>query len=418
MKILNSLCKLVRGQLLLIAFCLIFISLNAFAGGIRIKEGSTNLKITENSYIKLQLTNTLTQFDATEVQTSAGTFTTLTAEGYGFSERFGDPNLPVLKKLIEVPFGASFDINILSQSYKEYDLKDLNINFPIMPTQLPVSKSIMDPSQIKFAYNQETYQRNEFFKNQLVSVTPVGIMRGENLARLEISPVEYNPVTKKIRVYDNLEVEIVFTNGDISKTIELKNKTYSPYFEGTYQMLANYKPVESKALITSSPVTYVIVSDPMFQAALQPFIQWKTKKGFKVIEAYTNNPLVGTTTTSIKNYLHGIYDNPPAGYNVPSFVLFVGDVAQIPAFNGTAGSHVTDLYYCEYTGDKIPEVFYGRFSATNVAQLQPQMINAEYEQYLMPDPSFLNEDVMIAGADASHAPTYGMDKLLWYHLLF
>jgi len=412
MKILNSQCKVFKKQFFWIAFCILFTSLSALAGEIRIKEGKTNLKITENSYYKLQVNNSITQFDATEIQTSAGTFSTLTAEGYGFSERFGDPNLPVLKKLIEVPFGASFDINILSKSYKEYDLKDLNINFPIMPTQLPISKSVKDPSQIKFAYNQETYQKNEFFKNQLVSVSPVGIMRGVNMARLEISPVEYNPVTKKIRVYDQLEVEVVFTNGDINKTITLKNKTYSPYFEGTYQMLANYKAVDSKALITSSPVTYVIVSDPMFQAALQPFIQWKTKKGFKVIEAYTNNPLVGTTTTSIKNYLHGIYDNPPAGYNVPSFVLFVGDVAQIPAFNGTAGSHVTDLYYCEYTGDKIPEVFYGRFSATNVAQLQPQIDKTlEYEQYLMPDPSFLNEVVMIAGADASHAPTYGNGQI-------
>jgi PKD repeat protein len=150
----------------------------------------------------------------------------------------------------------------------------------------------------------------------------------------------------------------------------------------------------------------------MFEDALQPFIDWKTKKGFKVVEAYTNNPLVGTTTSSIKNYLKDFYENPPDGYNPQSFVLIVGDVAQIPAFSGTAGSHVTDLFYCEYTNDLYPEAYYGRFSATNLSQLQPQIDKTlEYEQYTFPDPSFLDEVVMVAGADASHQLTWGNGQI-------
>ncbi|MCK9424079.1 MAG: C25 family cysteine peptidase [Bacteroidales bacterium] len=403
--------KFIQMQLV-IAVGMFFMMSNVFAGDFRIKEGETALKINSNTYLKLELNNSLSRFSAEEIKTKAGVFSTLTAEGYGFSETTGNPNLPVLKKLIEVPVDANFDIRILGQNFKEYDLKDFGIQYPIIPTQPPLSKSIKDPSQVAFIYNASLYRQNEFYKNQLVTVTPVGIMRGVRLARLEISPVEYNPVTKKIRVYDNVEVEIDFKNANISSTMNMKNRTYSPYFEGNYQMLANYKPVSPDALITASPVTYVIVSNIMFQAALQPFIQWKTKKGFKVIEAYTNNPLVGNTTTSIKNYLHGLYDNPPAGYNPPSFVLIVGDVAQVPTFTGTAGSHVTDLYYCEYTGDKIPEVFYGRFSATNVSQLQPQIDKTlEYEQYLMPDPSFLGEDVMIAGMDGTYGPLYGNGQI-------
>ncbi|MEI7501012.1 MAG: C25 family cysteine peptidase [Bacteroidota bacterium] len=384
-------------------FIMLFMSLNIFAGNFMIKT---------NTSLKLILNNSISQFSTEDVQTKAGTFSTLTAEGYGFSEIIGNPNLPVLKKLIEVPLDAKFDIHILDQSFKEYDLKDFNIRYPLMPTQAPIFKNIKDPGQVKFAYNATPYLTNEFYKNQLVTVTPVGLMRGVAIARLEISPVEYNPVTKKIRVYENLEIEIVYSGVNIGQTLEMKNKNYSPFFEGTYHTLANYKPVSPDALITASPVTYVIVSHIMFHDALQPFIQWKTKKGFKVIEAYTNDPLVGNTTTSIKNYLHGLYDNPPAGYNPPSFLLIVGDVAQVPTFNGTAGSHVTDLYYCEYSGDKIPEVFYGRFSASTIAQLQPQIDKTlEYEQYLMPDPSFLGKDVMIAGVDPTYAPTYGNGQI-------
>ncbi|MFZ4741167.1 MAG: C25 family cysteine peptidase, partial [Bacteroidales bacterium] len=142
---------------------------------------------------------------------------------------------------------------------------------------------------------------------------------------------------------------------------------------------------------------------------LQPFIQWKTKKGFKVIEAYTNNAAVGTTTTSIKAYLQSLYNAGTASDPAPTYVLFVGDVAQVPSFSGnTSGNHVTDLYYCEYTGDFLPEMYYGRFSATNLTQLQPQIDKTlEYEQYLMPDKSFLNNVVMVAGVDSQgHSPTW------------
>ncbi len=166
------------------------------------------------------------------------------------------------------------------------------------------------------------------------------------------------------------------------------------------------------ALITDEPVTYVIIADPMFESTLQPFVEWKTKKGFHVIEGYTNNPSVGTSTTSIKTYLQDLYNNPAPGINPQSFVLFVGDVAQIPAYSGTSGSHVSDLYYCDYTGDIYPECFYGRFSASNITELQPQIDKTlEYEQYLMPDPSYLDEVLMVTGDDSSHELTWGNGQI-------
>jgi hypothetical protein len=156
----------------------------------------------------------------------------------------------------------------------------------------------------------------------------------------------------------------------------------------------------------------VIVSDPMFQSQLEPFVAWKAQQGFKVIEAYTNDPQVGSSTATIKNYIHGLYTNPAAGFEPPSFVLFVGDVAQVPAWNGTSGSHVTDLYYCEYSNDLMPEIYYGRFSATNPSQLQPQIDKTiQYEKFTMPDPSYLEEVVMIAGMDGTYAQTWANGQI-------
>ena len=107
-----------------------------------------------------------------------------------------------------------------------------------------------------------------------------------------------------------------------------------------------------------------------------------------------------------------LYDNPSNGILAPSFVLFVGDIAQVPAFNGSTGSHVTDLYYVDMSGDMIPDIFHGRFSAQNLSHLQSQINKTlEYEKYEMPDPSYLSEVLMVAGVDASYASTYGNGQI-------
>jgi hypothetical protein len=313
----------------------------------------------------------------------------------------GNPKLPMLKKLIEVPVGANPKVKIVSYNVTEYNLSDFGILNPIIPSQPSVSKDI-HAKKPEFKYNESVYSNNAYLSNDLASIDIIGFMRGVRIGRLNIAPVQYNPVTNSIMVYNDLEVEITFDNADVAQTIALKEKNYSIYFNAVYDKLLNYKPLQVKANLTQYPVKYVIVAPPMFQAALQPFVQWKTKKGFTVVEAYTNNPLVGTTTTSIKAYLQGLYTAGTVSDPAPSFVLFVGDVAQIPAFPGTTDSHVTDLYYCEYTGDFLPECYYGRFSANDTSELNPQIRKTlEYEQYLMPDPSFLGNCVMISGQDES-----------------
>ncbi|MCD4734636.1 MAG: hypothetical protein K8R53_01210, partial [Bacteroidales bacterium] len=376
------------------------------------QNGSTEFEILQNDYYKLQLQSSCNEFSFVNVKTKEGVFIQMNVPEYGYSIAEGEPKLPVLKKLIEVPVFAEFGIEIISSSFVEKDLIDYGISLPVIPAQPPLSKNIEDPDAVDFIVNWDSYQKDEFLGEELVEVIDLGVMRGVRMARLEIAPFLYNPVKNSIRVYDNITIRINFTGGDVQQTTKMKKDLFSPYFEGIYSMLSNYKTVPGDELIMDEPVTYVVVSDPMFQTALQPFVDWKITKGFKVIEAYTDDPNVGTTTTTIKAYLENLYNNPPAGVNPQSFVLFVGDVAQIPTFNGTAGSHVSDLYYCEYTGNLFPECYYGRFSANNLTELQPQIDKTlEYEQYLMPDPTFLDEVVMVAGADATHSSTWGNGQI-------
>ena len=143
---------------------------------------------------------------------------------------------------------------------------------------------------------------------------------------------------------------------------------------------------------------------------MDDFATWKRRKGFIVDVVYTDDANVGSTTTSIKNYLQGLYDNATTESPAPSYVLFVGDVAQIPAFYLTASgdSHYSDLSYCCWTGnDYLPDCYYGRFSAQNLEQLLPQISKTlMYEQYTFPDDSYLSTAALIAGVDGGYSSDY------------
>ena len=131
-----------------------------------------------------------------------------------------------------------------------------------------------------------------------------------------------------------------------------------------------------------------------------------------VEDVYTDNPAVGTTYNSIKAYIKTHYTNATLSNPAPTFVLLVGDVAQIPtqAVSSSYGSHPSDMRYFDWTGDDIPDCFFGRFSATSVAELTPQIDKTlMYEQVTMPDPSYLDEAILIAGIEngSGYMPAYG-----------
>jgi hypothetical protein len=368
----------------------------------------TQLIIKDNSYTNLRVVNSteISDIKTIKVTTKKGYFNHISIPDYGYSNEIGNPAIPVIRKMIEVPLGADIQINIISSEYNEMDLLDLGIKNKIIPSQPPLFKN-QDPTKADFKYNTHIYQQDKYIDHEIVKVRFIGMMRGVNIYMLEIAPVFYNPVRNKIKVYSNLDIDIKFNNADIAGTVKLKEDKYSVCFDPSFNTIFNYKQLQNKSNLTKYPVKYVIVADPMFQTQLQPFVQWKTKKGFTVIEAYTNNPAVGNTNTSIKAYLEDLYNNGTVSDPAPSFILFCGDIAQVPSFAGATGSHVTDLKYAEYTSDYLPEVFYGRFSATSTSEMQPQIDKTlEYEKYLMPNPSFLDTNVMIAGQDGTNGPTF------------
>jgi hypothetical protein len=378
--------------------------------GQKLNSGNNALKIEDSGFSGFEVKIQTENYSVAPLTTVNGNFIQLTASDLTPWSETGTPNLPVYRKIFQVPEGAEIVLEINSVQESKISLSKQGWNSKIIPVQLSASKSGKDKPG--FALNRSLYNTDKFYGREPVFVEKLGKYRGVNLYRLTVFPFTYNPIQNELIIRSNIVAKVRFSGSDVAKTTVERQRFASPYEGFIQDALLNSFSIP-KDTMTRFPVKYVIVADPMFQQALQPFIQWKTKKGFKVIEAYTNNTQVGTTTTSIKNYLTTLYNSATPADPAPSFLLIVGDVAQIPTFTGTtATSHKTDLFYAEYTNDFIPELYYGRFSATNINELNPQIEKTlEYEQYLMVEKSFLNRAILIAGVDGANAPTYGNGQL-------
>jgi len=292
---------------------------------------------------------------------------------------------------------------------EEFNLAEKGINNPIIPVQPSLPKNITDPSTVKFEYYEDIYTRDQFVSPKLVNIEILGVMRSVRIARITVAPVEYNPVTKVIKTYNNIEVEVTFRGSDIELSENIKASTYSPYFQPVYNKLLSRVDHDypSHPDLVKYPVKYAILADRMFEATLQPFIDWKTQSGFDVIVTYTD--IIGNRPVDVQNWIYGLYNAGTPSDPAPSFVLFVGDTPQIPASTtGSSSGKDTDLYYGSVDGDYFPEMYYGRMSATNVTQLQSQIDKIlYYEKYEFTDPSYLDDVTLIAGADGTWNPRVG-----------
>ena len=321
----------------------------------------------------------------------------------------GMPSLPQYSRIIETPLCEEISLHTEYHSCKTYSYEDLNLRYPIRPSQPHRSKN--DSMPLSFSIDNNAYQTDSFYGGPLASVQPIGIARSRNLARLTISPIAYNPVRREILIYDGITVHITYKNSDRKATIKLKQ-----HETGLSPILPPYIPLQSKetkSLQHKAPLRYLIVAHSSFRGALDDFISWKRRQGFITTVAYTDDAEVGTTAESIAAYIKRQYTEASNELPAPDYLLLVGDIQQIPSFrsriqnSAVNNGHFTDLYYATWTDDYLPDCLYGRFSANNINELQPQIDKSLlYEQYAFEDPSYLSKAVLVAGVDEGRSNDY------------
>jgi hypothetical protein len=378
-----------------------------------LSQSEQNLRLIENHPERLVLEFFVPNIEFEKVSTVNGDFTRIRTDGFIEDNFSGMPELLYTGRLITVPIGAELKVIIHEIRSREISLKDIGFDYPIYPAQPSYSKST-DLSKVSFLQDNNSYTEENYQKAfSPFSYTEAGFMRGQRIFEISYTPVRYNPVENTIKIYEHIEVDIYFAGADLVRTENLHSRTWSADFESLfYHTLLNYRPPLARDLLVRMPTKYVIVSFADFVPTLQPFIDWKTEQGFEVILASTNNPLVGNTTTSIKNYLQALWNAATPTDPAPSYLLIVGDIAQIPAWASSTSiasePHVTDLTYVRLSDTSyFPDMYYGRFSANNITELTPYIEKSlVYQKYSTSNPNYLRRSVLISGHDSWSATQF------------
>ncbi len=348
--------------------------------------------------------------DATEVNTEKGVFSNITMDGTYPAGNIGDPTIPTVNKLIAIPYGVgNVTVEVKSYTTETYNLAEYGIN-RLYPQQTPLRKD-QKPEEVPFEYNAKTYAAKGFTNLPIAEVAIKGTLRGIQVGALTIHPIQYDAAANAIRVYNNIEVKVSYGNYDKSASYNEFARTFSPYFVGIYKSMFNFRDdiYDEHPDLWQNPVKMLVIANRMFESTIQDWVNWKTEKGFYVDVNYTDE--IGTTAAAIQSFIQQKYNE-----TAPTFVMIMGDKDQVPASGTGSETHcVTDLQYSSVDGDMFSDMFHSRFPAETVDHMVAMLDKAlEYEQYTMPDPSYLSNVLLIAGEDSSG---WGLDvgrPAIWY----
>ncbi|MBE9492077.1 MAG: hypothetical protein IMY70_04270, partial [Bacteroidetes bacterium] len=307
---------------------------------------------------------TLDGFSLVEVQTPNGPeYIIYLPDATQILEK-GAPDMPKLTSSIIIPDLAHMEISVVSSSYRDYP------DMAIAPSKGNLTRDI-DPATVPYIYGQP-YQEDKFFPGKIADMRDPYIIRDYRGQTVITYPFQYNPVTKVLRVYYEIVVEVhkVNDNGKnpLHRTTEFTKvvKEFRHIYENHFINPENtrYTPVDDHG-------NMLIISYGSFIPAMQPFIDWKTKIGMpvEIVDVST----IGNSA-QIKTYIASYYNT-----NGLTFVLLVGDAAQVPTSYASGDS---DNDYSYIVGnDHYPDLFVGRFSAENTDQVEIQVQRTlEYEE--------------------------------------
>ena len=226
-----------------------------------------------------------------------------------------------------------------------------------------------------------TYDKNSFYPDNIAFLRNPYIIRTKRGQAVVFQPFQYNPVDGILRVHTNITISVkadgISTDNPLIR-LPSKNRgmremeeIYSRHFLNNVPSNDRYTPLDENG-------SMLIICYGPFIDAMQPFIDWKIKKGMHV-ELYNVDDI--GDATDIKTFVEDYYYA-----NGINFLLLVGDIAQVPSprFSEGAGSNSpSDTYYGFIPSqDYYPDVFVGRFSAETVGHVNT-MVNRtiSYERY-------------------------------------
>ena len=362
--------------------------------------------------------------ESESIETTHGELYEIHIEGSYPNGNVGEPQLPMFTRLIAIPTGATPIVSVGSHSETQYTLSDYGIG-TVAAMQAPIRKDV-EPSTVEYAFSEEAYTRDSYNDDPIAMVEVLGTMRGITLGRIIVQPVRYNPVAGTVKVFNDIEVNVDFENGDADGTIQMFKSTANVAFQSVYDQIFNIDMLmggPTRDAYTdhpdfyNTPVRMLVICYSGFQGndALNSWLQWKLQKGYYVDIYYTgsgsNN--AGTTASAIASFIKTKYNASVSAGNAYTYLVVIGDTGQVPQYmtktiDSSIGQCASDLGYASVnfsssTSNYFPDMYYSRISVENTTHLTNYINKVlTYEKFEFTDGgNYLNNVLLVGGYDSN-----------------
>ena len=173
---------------------------------------TTLLKSTDKSVV---VDLVLNGFYTNEVMTSRGTSVELSNDDMATLVEAGQPNLISLSLPLIINDYSNMDVRILDVSYVEYP------NVEIAPFRGDFPRSV-NPEDVPYTYG-DVYQNDAFFPASQVRLNDPYILRDFRGQNVIVTPFAYNPVSKVLRVYNKMKIEVFAAEGEAKNVMNRRS---------------------------------------------------------------------------------------------------------------------------------------------------------------------------------------------------
>ena len=361
--------------------------------------GSRAPQVTPQDYTSIDLNFDVPNLVYGTISTPQGEFATIEIPNEGFTTTIGEPQLPVMTRMVEIPQGATPQLSITTSTWETTTLTEQGLPNTIYPMQASVQKIQDRDIKNDITINPSVYSEESITPTVVATISDIVELRGHRIAVVQVSPIQYNPLTEVLHIMRNAQIHIELPGSDISLTSALHERYASVAFTDLLKnTITNYDSFNGADDFSRDNLGYLVIVYDSFYEEIQPLVTWKQNHGFTVTVTKTTQIPGGATTTNIKNYITTAYNtwSPP-----PSYVLLVGDTAQIPSWTGTQTGTCTDLYYVTISvPDYFADIFVSRFPAATEAQVTTMVDKTlYYEQANFASTDWIKKAAFMASND-------------------
>ncbi|MBQ3709368.1 MAG: T9SS type A sorting domain-containing protein [Bacteroidales bacterium] len=313
----------------------------------------------------------------------------------------GSPSLPFYPVPVIIGDQAEMTVSVIDAKYTDYT------NMSIAPSKGNISRQV-NPDDVPYTYGA-MYQENAFWPATQAYLEKPYILRDFRGQNIMVQPFAYNPVTKTLRVYESLTLEMtkVSDNGANPKVTRKSGAIkVDPEQKAQYgRRFINFGSTEAKYNFDEDYGELLIICTDAYMENLQPLVEWKNQSG-RPTTLVSLSTAGGNNAQNIKNYIQGIYDDP--NHNL-EFILLVGEYNDLTPYS-ISYDKKSDNWFGKLEGnDNYLDALVGRLSVSNAADADVQVNKIiYYERDITTEATWGNRGMGIGyyGAGSGH---YGED---------